>query len=263
MIHSPCFNHLRSIGITNTFAPAMIIPQIIPQLIQIAVIVSRPYPCAMTGILFAILFWAAWHLSPHNISMLAYEKEAIIGGEWWRLWSAHLTHFTHTQVMINSIIIAISGIIAERFAHPLQIALCCLIAMPVMTGLLLVTTPHVLFFRGASGVTAMMWMIAVWFMIVESKRFSLGYWLGFFLLLLFIAKAGMEGLMLLSPSASHFAGLNIAWLIQCYGALMGLAFFNGLHQLHLTKSGDNPHYIGPYTKQPNRLNQTNQTRADA
>jgi len=95
--------------------------------------------------------------------------------------------------------------------------------MPIMTGLLLVSSPQLLFYHGATGIAAMMWMLAAWFLICESKRFSLGFWLGLFSLLLFAAKAG-------------------------------LAFFNGLHQLHLTKTGDNPQYRGPYTNKPNRTN---------
>ncbi len=208
----------------------------------------------MVGVIFAVFCWAVWQLSPHNLSMLAFEKEAIIQGEWWRLWTAHFTHFHHTQLVINSSILAVTGIIAGRYAKIWLLLLCFIIAMPVMTGLLFVTTPHVLFYRGAFGITAMMWMIATWFMLVESKPFSLGYWLGLMFLLLFIAKFGMEGLLLLSPSARHFSGLNIAWLVQFFGALAGLAFFNGLHQMHITKSGTNPQYRGPYNTLPHRPN---------
>lgn len=208
----------------------------------------------MIGILFAVLAWAVWQLSPHNISMLAFEKEAIIHGEWWRLWTAHFTHFKYNQMFTNAGILAVMGIIAGRFTKPWLLLLCFIIAMPIMTGLLLVTTPHLLFYRGAFGITAMMWMIATWFLIVESKRFSLGYWLGQVFLLLFIAKSGMEGLLLLSTSARHSSGLNIAWLVQFYGTLTGLAFFNGLHQLHITKSGANPQYRGPYKTMPPRPN---------
>jgi len=186
--------------------------------------------------------------------MLAFEKEAIVQGEWWRLWTAHFTHFKYSQLVMNSAVMAVMGLIAGRFTKIWLLLLFFIIAMPVMTGLLLVTTPHLLFYRGAVGITAMMWMIATWFLIVESKPFSLGYWLGVVFLLLFIAKAGMEGLVLLSPSYRHFSGLNIAWLVQLFGALAGLAFFNGLHQMHITKSGENPQYRGPYATMPHRPN---------
>jgi len=209
----------------------------------------------MLGILFAALCWSIWYLEPHNISMLAFDKDAIMHGEWWRLWTAHFTHFKYSQLVMNSAVMAVMGLIAGRFAKLWQIALSFLIAMPIITGLLLVTTPHLLLYRGSSGIAAMMWMLATWFLIVESKRFSLGYWLGLLFLLLFAAKAIMEGLMLFSPAYRHFSGLSIAWLVQIYGTLTGLAFFNGLHQIHVTTTGDNPQYRGPYAKKPNRPNQ--------
>jgi len=208
----------------------------------------------MFGILLVALIWGASNLSPHNLAVLSFEKEAIIHGEWWRMWSAHLAHHSHTQLLINCGVLAVAGVIAERFARAHEIAICFLIAMPIMTGLLLITTPHLQFYRGATGIAAMMWMLAAWFLIVENKRRSLGYWLGATLMLLFVAKAGMEGMILLSPR-HHPSGLQIAWLIQCYGALLGVAFFNGLHQAHLTRSGDNPQYRGPYQQLPERLNQ--------
>jgi len=62
-------------------------------------------------------------------------------------------------------------------------------------------------------------------------------------------------LMLLAPAYSHFSGLKIAWLVQFFGILAGLAFFNGLHQIHRTRTGDNPQYRGPYDKKPARPSQ--------
>jgi len=206
----------------------------------------------MTGILFAILCWAVWHLAPHNISMLAFEKEAIVHGQWWRLWTAHFTHFNYFQLIINSIVLAVAGLIIEHYAKAWHLALSLLVAMPMMTGLLLLTSPHSLFFRGAFGIAAMMWMLATWFLLVEEKRFSWGYWLGLICLLLFVGKVGIEGLILLSPDVRHFTVFQTAWLVQFYGALLGLAFFNGLHQVHKTNQGKNPQYRGPYETMPKR-----------
>jgi len=143
----------------------------------------------------------------------------------------------------------------QHYVKAWQLMLSVLLAMPMMTGLLLLTSPHVLSFRGASGIAAMMWMLVTWFLLVEEKRFSWGYWLGLILLVLFLAKAGIEGMILLSPNGNHFAGFHVAWLLQAYGALLGLAFFNGLHQIHMTSRGKNPHYRGPYATRPKRYRQ--------
>jgi len=206
----------------------------------------------MLGILFALACWGVWYLTPHHIATLAFEKDAIIHGEWWRLWTAHFTHVHYAQMVTDVGVLAVAGLIAGRFVKAWQLGLVMLIAMPVMTGLLFILMPHLLFFRGAIGIAAMLWMIATWFLIVESERFSLGYWLGIIFLLLFIGKVGMESLMLLEHTNHHAASLKVAWLVQFFGTLLGLTFFNALHQIHLTRSGDNPQYRGPYAEQPKR-----------
>ncbi|MFQ5519058.1 MAG: hypothetical protein ACE5E3_03555 [Mariprofundus sp.] len=206
----------------------------------------------MVGLLFAAACWALWYQSPQDVSQLAFERELIMDGEWWRLWTAHLTHHKQSQLIINTVGIAVMGLIAERFARFWQIGLSLLVAMPVMTGLLLMTVPELLLYRGAAGVAAMFWMLGVWFLLVEEKRFSLGYWLGFLFLLVFVAMLGMEGFALFTAPPGHFSGLKIAMLEQFYGILVGLALFNALHQIHMTKKGSNPNYRGPYEKPPER-----------
>ena len=206
----------------------------------------------MLGMLFAAACWGVWYLSAHYAGLLAFDRDAIIHAEWWRLWSAHLTHAHHTALLLNSVLIAVAGLVVARFTRMWLLLLALLIAMPVMTGLLLMLMPELLLYRGASGVAAFMVMLAVWFLIVESPRFSLGYWLGVLLLLLFIAKVAMEGLMLLDTATQRMAGLQAAWLVQFIGSLLGLVFFNGLHQSYVTRTGDNVQYRGPYAEQPSR-----------
>ena len=198
----------------------------------------------MVGVIFAIACWAVWYLSPQNTSLLAFDREALAAGEWWRLWTAHLTHFQYSQLILNSAMIALMGLMVGHFTKTWHMLLSLLIAMPIMTGILLIVTPHLTTYRGAIGVAAMLAMMGIWFLILESKRFSLGYWLGILLLLLFVAKVGLETLVMLSPAGNKFTGLHIAWLVQCFGVLAGLAFFNSLHQVHATKTAKNKHYRG-------------------
>ncbi len=213
----------------------------------------------MAGLLFAVLCWAVWYLSPHNVALLAFDKEAIAAGEWWRLWTAHFTHFKFSQLILNSAVIALMGLMLARFTKLWQVLLSLLIAMPIMTGLLLLLMPDLIAYRGAFGVTAMMVMMAVWFLIVEDKRFSLAYWLGLMMLLLFVAKVGLETWLMLSHADHHvgglfvnglfvnglrMSGLHADWLVQCFGILLGLAFFNALHQIYATRTAKNKHYRG-------------------
>lgn len=169
--------------------------------------------------------------------MLVLDKQTIATGEYWQLWTAQLTHFEFSQLIINSVIIVVAGLIVERFAKIHQVMLSLLIAMPLMTGLVLLMTPSLSAYRGASGVAAVLAMMAVWFLILETKRFSRGYWAGIILLLLFVIKMVMATLMVFSPSVSHhLTGMRVDWLIQCAGVVIGLVVFNALHQMHATKT---------------------------
>ncbi len=189
----------------------------------------------MIGVLFAIACWALFFLSPHNVSMLVLDKHTIATGEYWQLWTAQLTHFKFSQLVVNSIIIVMAGLIVERFAKTHQVIVSLLIAMPLMAGLVLLMTPGLTAYRGASGVAAVLAIMAVWFLILETKRFSWGYWAGIVLLLLFVAKIVMETLVLFSFS-SGLLGMRADWLMQCAGLLIGLVAFNALHQIHTTKT---------------------------
>jgi len=191
----------------------------------------------MIGVLFALACWAVFFLSPHNISILVLDRETIATGAYWQLWTAQLTHFKFSQLILNSIIIVVMGLIVERFARMYQVILSLLIAMPLMGALVLLMTPNLTAYRGASGVAAVLAIMAVWFLILETRRFSRGYWSGVVLLLLFVVKLVMETLTVFSPSVAHqLIGMRVDWLIQCAGVVIGLVAFNALHQIHATKA---------------------------
>jgi len=197
---------------------------------------------------FALLCWVAWYLSPHHIALLEFDRQAIAAGEWWRLWSAHLIPFNYSQLLLNSGILALMGFLLARFTKSWQLLMSLLIAMPMMTGLLLLLIPDLKEYRGAIGVAAMMLIMAIWFLIIESKRFSLGYWIGVLMLFLFVAKLGLETWMIVLPTHSHVKQPHVLWLVQCFGVLLGLAFFNALHQAYSTRAGKHKHYRGATVK---------------
>lgn len=189
----------------------------------------------MIGVLFVLVCWAVFFLSPHNVSMLVLDKDAIMVGEWWRLWTAQVTHFKISQLIMNSAIILLMGFIVERFAKVYQVLLALLVAMPLMTALMVLLIPDLSDYRGAYGVVAMLTMMAVWFLILETSRFSRGYWAGITLFLLFVVKVGVETLSLFS-SGYQTGAMRVDWLMQCAGILIGLVVFNALHQIHTTSA---------------------------
>jgi len=192
----------------------------------------------MIAIVFVLTCWAVFFLSPHNVSMLVLDKDAIMAGEWWRLWTAQLAHFKISQLIMNSAIIILMGLIVERFAKVYQVLLALLVAMPLMAALMILLIPELSDYRGAYGVAAMLTMMGVWFLILEARRFSRGYWAGIVLFLLFLIKVSIETLSVFSPSvAYHLVGtMRVDWLMQCAGILIGLVVFNALHQIHTTSA---------------------------
>jgi len=189
------------------------------------------------GVLFVLACWAIFFLSPHNVSMLSLDKDAIMAGEWWRLWTSQMAHFKISQLIMNSAIILLMGFIVERFAKVYQVLLALLVTMPLMTALMVLLISDLSDYRGTYGVVAMLTMMAVWFLILETSRFSRGYWAGVTLFLLFVAKVGAETLSLFSSSAGYQMGaMRVDWLMQCAGILIGLVVFNALHQIHTTSA---------------------------
>lgn len=194
------------------------------------------------GILFAVLCWLIWSLTPEHVAVLAYDRHAIMAGEWWRLWTAHLTHTRHVDLLLNSGLLFLFGLLSFRFTRIWQELLCYVLAMPALSALLLIVSSRTEYYHGAFGLVAMAAMIACWFLVLESKRFTLGYWLGVSLLLVFAVKVGLDGLAVLSPGRMPRPEAGVAWMIQLFGALMGLAFFNALHQGAVTSEGRNVQY---------------------
>ncbi|RLL52858.1 hypothetical protein D8Y20_06310 [Mariprofundus sp. EBB-1] len=191
----------------------------------------------MIGVVFALACWALFFLAPHNISTMDLNREAIAGGEYWRLWTAQLTHYKLYPLIMNSVIIAVMGLVVRRFAKEYQVALSLLIAMPAMTGLMFIMVPGFTVYRGAFGVAAVIAMMGIWFLILETRRFSLGYWAGIALFLLFVSKVGMETMAVFSPLHAHpLLSVRMDWLMQCIGVLIGLMVFNALHQIHVTNA---------------------------
>ncbi len=84
-------------------------------------------------------------------SVLIFDRQAILRGEIWRLFSSHLVHFTRTHLVYNLFAFGIAGWIVERKSSSLLLFLYICMA-PVMGMALLVFKPGMLFYGGLSGI---------------------------------------------------------------------------------------------------------------
>ncbi|PJA31405.1 MAG: hypothetical protein CO187_09550 [Zetaproteobacteria bacterium CG_4_9_14_3_um_filter_53_7] len=186
----------------------------------------------MPGLLLAIASWGVWYLSPDRIELLAYNRQAILGGEWWRLWSVYLTYSSQLQLMIEASAIALLGLMLHFYVRSWHLILGLLFAMPAMSWLLLTLEPSLVYYRGGASLVALMWMLVTWFLIVEYKRLSFHYLLGQLLLLIAMAKVGFESWLLFFSHRPVSEGLRMAWELDVCGLLFGVALFNAFHQVY-------------------------------
>jgi rhomboid family GlyGly-CTERM serine protease len=82
--------------------------------------------------------------------VMVFDREAILAGEWWRLLTCQLVHFSVSHLVCNLAVLGVFGIITHRRGYPGFILICgtsfLVIALPV-----LLLQPQVQYFGGLSG----------------------------------------------------------------------------------------------------------------
>ncbi len=187
----------------------------------------------MFGLLFAIACWGVWYLAPERVDLLVYDRQAIIDGQWWRLWSAQLTHSSQLQLIIDSIGLFVLALILSRYVKLLNLLIGFIFVMPVMMWLLFIFMPDVQVYRGTTGLVTMIWMMTSWFLIIECKSLAPRLLLGYPLLLILLGKIVIEGMAVWTPYAVAGEGLKLVWMMQCFGALLGIALFTPFDRIYL------------------------------
>jgi rhomboid family GlyGly-CTERM serine protease len=85
--------------------------------------------------------------------LLEYDRERVLAGGWWRLWTAHLVHFGASHVGWNLAVFVPAAAWAERLA-PGRVRLFLVIAPGGIGLALLVLEPTLTRYAGLSGVAA-------------------------------------------------------------------------------------------------------------
>lgn len=79
-----------------------------------------------------------------------FDRNAILGGEWWRLVTGHWAHFSASHVAWNLLVLLVAGAWLERVS-PGTLVRYTLVAAPVIGLGLLVGAPTMAFYGGLSG----------------------------------------------------------------------------------------------------------------
>jgi rhomboid family GlyGly-CTERM serine protease len=155
------------------------------------------------------------------IDQFAYERAAILAGEWWRLWTGHGVHYSTRQAGIDIGALFLVGAVAERECGTRFTAWVLALGLPALSIGLLLVAPDLVEYRGASGLDVMLAVLAgtaLW-RSVPAWRFGLAV-LGSAL----AAKTVLEATGWAPNLSSLPANIQVAWQAHALGGVIGWGF---------------------------------------
>lgn len=94
------------------------------------------------------------------LDFLAYQRQAILAGEAWRLWTAHLVHFSPAHALVDAIALLAMGALAEQAIGVRRMLFALALGAPLVSLGLLWAAPAMLEYRGASAMAVMAAVVA-------------------------------------------------------------------------------------------------------
>ena len=117
----------------------------------------RRFPFITAAVTAVVL--VAW-LSPQLHEFCLFERTHISSGQWWRLLTGHLVHFSPSHLIFDSAVFLVTGAMIEDRGRKLVIGLLLTSALAISAGLFWLA-PELQFYGGMSGVaTAMLCFVA-------------------------------------------------------------------------------------------------------
>lgn len=174
----------------------------------------------------AIVLFSGWLQSgaPASVEWLRFEHRAILGGEIWRLLTAHLVHLGWAHYAMNMAALAlIAGLVPVLSSARRLLAMLTVSALAVSLGLL-VFSPDVDWYVGLSGVLHGLFAAGAVTMLIGERRAE-----GGLLLALLIAKLLWEQTAGPMPGSAATAGGRVIVDAHLYGAIGGLLMAAVLH----------------------------------
>ncbi len=98
--------------------------------------------------------------APSSIAgWLEYDRRAILAGELWRLWTCHLVHFSIQHMLADACALLLVGGVAESMIGARRLTAVLLLGAPAISVGLMLTTPAMEHFRGASALSVMLGVV--------------------------------------------------------------------------------------------------------
>jgi Cu-Zn family superoxide dismutase len=171
--------------------------------------------CAITTIIFCLAAAPNW-LAAH----LAYDRHAILCGELWRLWTAHLVHFSWQHAVSDALVLFAATTLVQRLAGARLAWTALAIGAPGIALGLLWAAPHMTEYRGASGLALMMCVLYGALLWRTAPRLR---WLLAALACGLFAKTTAEAFGFSPGLAGLPYGVAVAWQAHALGALYAAA----------------------------------------
>ncbi len=117
----------------------------------------RTYPVTITVSVIALLAWA----SPTLSLWLQLDFNAVADGQWWRIWTGHLTHYDGNHLFWDLIMFAVLGGACEH-RHPRPFASAIAVMIAVISASIASFCDQVSVYRGLSGIDTglFVWFVA-------------------------------------------------------------------------------------------------------
>lgn len=90
------------------------------------------------------------------IGDLSFDRQAILSGEIWRLWTGHLVHFSTQHTLLDSLVLFLVGSLAEKDLGRRTMGLGIVLGALLISCGLLLGVPLLLEYRGASGISMLL-----------------------------------------------------------------------------------------------------------
>jgi len=151
--------------------------------------------------------WTTW---------LRYDRDAILAGEYWRLFTAHLCHLGWPHLIMNIAgLLLIWALFGRVLSLSAWLVVLCTSALAVSGGLLWFD-PIIHWYVGLSGVLHGLFIAGVITSIIQGERSE------YLLLAFVIGKLAWEQRFGSLPGSESFAGGNVVVDAHLYGAIGGL-----------------------------------------
>lgn len=151
---------------------------------------------------------------------LEFERHAIFSGEIWRLWSAHLVHFSTPHALGDAAVLFVLGALLEKEIGPRRLGGAMALGALFISSGLLFWAPDMAHYRGASGLAMMAAALAgaqLWANDARAPRRVALAALGLGL----VVKTAGDALGWSGGWSNLPAGVALAWQAHALGAACG------------------------------------------